>query len=552
MIKIQPIADTPEEALRLAGKSSPYLQRLSEQFSSADFEVALSGMREAAGASDIETAMPELRRAKRLAHLALAGLDLSGQRSVMEITRDLSDLADAAIQSAMRLALNARGLAADGLFCIALGKMGAFELNYSSDIDFVILYDPALFDGGGRGPADAAMRVARDMVRILDQRTADGYVFRTDLRLRPDPASTPLAVSTDMAQLYYESVGQNWERMVWIKARICAGDRQAGARFLEAMQPFVWRRHMDYWAIGDIHAIKRMVNAKVGAGGVEDFSPDLKLGPGGIREIEFFAQTQQLILGGRRPALRKMATLDALRALADEKIIDEDQANSLSEAYLSLRAAEHRVQMVGDQQTHALPQDQAARASIAAMCGYDDLSVFDRDMLATRRVVHQAYSDLFAQEDHSHAHEGMGNLVFTGVDDDPGTVETLTSLGFSNPPAAIETIRNWHRGGVPATRTERGRGLLTTLLPPLLQAMSRTGEADTAFLWFSRFFAGLSSGVQTISMLNSAPDLLEDVVATLALAPRLAKVLSRRPDLLESLVGGEPPDYFLPDDAGCD
>ncbi len=549
MMMIRPIANTPEEALRLAGKYSPYLRRLNEQFACADFSAALSAMRQAQGASDIEAAMAVLRRAKRLAHLALAGLDLSGQRSVMEITRDLSDLADAAVQSAMSLALRARGVAPAGLFGIALGKMGAQELNYSSDIDFVILYDPALFEGGARGPADAAMRVARDMVRILDQRTADGYVFRTDLRLRPDPASTPLAVATDMAQLYYESVGQNWERMVWIKARACAGDMQAAAEFLDTMQPFVWRRHMDYWAISDIHAIKRMVNDKVGASGVEDIAPDLKLGPGGIREIEFFAQTQQLILGGRRPVLRQVATLDALGALADENAIDDRQAAALGEAYLNLRAVEHRVQMIEDQQTHLLPQDDKARASIAALCGYRDLSAFDHDVLATRRVVHQAYSDLFAQEDHSRDDDGLGNLVFTGVDDDPGTIETLASLGFSDPSAAIETIRNWHRGRVPATRTERGRGLLTTLLPPLLQAMSRTGEADTAFVWFSRFFEELSSGVQTVSMLISAPDLLEDVVATLALAPRLAKVLARRPDLLESLVGGEPPDDFLPDDA---
>lgn len=549
MIRIEPIADTPEKALRLAGKYSPYLLRLNEQLSRPDFSAALSAMREAGGASDTDTSMPAMRRAKRLAHLALAGLDLSGQRSVMEITRDLSDLADAAVQSAMSVALRARGLSPDGLFGIALGKMGAHELNYSSDIDFVILYDPATFEGGARGPADAAMRVARDMVHLLDERTADGYVFRTDLRLRPDPGSTPLAVSTDMAQLYYESVGQNWERMVWIKARACAGDLRAAADFLETMQPFIWRRHMDYWAISDIHAIKRMVNAKVGADGVEDIAPDLKLGPGGIREIEFFAQTQQLIIGGRRPGLRQISTLDALAALADETVIDKKQVAALSEAYQNLRAVEHRVQMIQDQQTHNLPGDDNARSSIAALCGYRDLSEFDRDVLATRRLVHQAYSDLFVQEDHSNGDDEVGNLVFTGVDDDPGTVETLTSLGFSDPSAAIETIRNWHRGRVPATRTERGRGLLTTLLPPLLQAMSRTGEADTAFLWFSRFFEELGSGVQTISMLISASDLLDDVVATLALAPRLASVLSRRPDLLESLIGGAAPESFLPNES---
>ena len=371
--------------------------------------------------------------------------------------------------------------------------------------------------------------------------TEDGYVFRTDLRLRPDPSSTPLAVSTAMAEIYYESVGQNWERMVWIKARPAAGDIAAAKRFLKGMEPYVWRRNLDYWAIGDIQAIKRMINTKAKAHEFNIPNPDIKLGPGGIREIEFFVQTQQLILGGRRPELRDNTTLGAMEALRAGGVVEDDTARDLTEAYRQLRNVEHRIQMRNDEQTHTLPKDSEAREAVAFLSGYGNLEDFDRDVLETRRLVQSAYDALFAAEDRAAGETRSGNFVFTGVDDDPGTVETLQDLGFSDPSAAIETIRSWHRGRVPATRTGRGRELLTAILPRLLEDMGKTGEADEAFRWFSRFFGGLSSGVQTLAMLLAEPDLLDDLVATLALAPRLAEILSRRPDLLESLVSGQAP-----------
>ena len=311
-----------------------------------------------------------------------------------------------------------------------------------------------------------------------------------------------------MAETYYESVGQNWERMAWIKARTCAGDRFAASKFLSLMQPFVWRRHLDYWAIGDIHAIKRMVNAKVGDPSLADPAADVKLGPGGIREIEFFAQTQQLILGGRNPDLRARGTIDALEALASDGVIERETAQQLTEHYHALRAVEHRVQMLNDQQTHTLPKDDNERAAVAALMNISDLGEFDAALLAVRQSVHTTYSNLFADEERRSAEATSGNLVFTGVDDDPGTVETLTNMGFSNPSRVISVIRKWHRGAVTATRTSRGRGLLTALLPQLLTKMSATGEADAAFQRFVTFLEHLPSGVQTLAMLLAEPDLL--------------------------------------------
>jgi glutamate-ammonia-ligase adenylyltransferase len=544
MLNVRPVADTPEAALELACERAPYLRRLAgRDLEDGNWREALETVRmlPKLGPRPLEESMRILRRAKQATHLSLAGLDLSGTLDVMDVTLVLTELACECVDTALKISLAQYGLSGEGIFAIALGKMGAFELNYSSDIDFCIFYDPAVFDGGERSPGEAAQRVARDIVRIFDEVTEDGYIFRTDLRLRPDPSSTPLAVSTAMAEVYYESVGQNWERMVWIKARPAAGDLAAARRFLKGMEPYVWRRNLDYWAIGDIQAIKRMINTKAKARDFAIPNPDIKLGPGGIREIEFFVQTQQLILGGRRPELRDNTTLGAMEALRAGSVVEDETARNLTEAYRQLRNVEHRIQMRNDEQTHTLPKDPEAREAVAFLSGYGNLESFDRDLMETRRMVQAAYDALFAAEDRAAGESRIGNLVFTGVDDDPGTVETLSNLGFSDPSAAIETIRRWHRGRVPATRTARGRELLTAILPRLLEDMGKTGEADEAFRWFSRFFGGLSSGVQTLAMLLAEPDLLDDLVATLALAPRLAEILSRRPDLLESLVSGQAP-----------
>lgn len=541
MLNITAIGDTPASALEAAAKDAPYLQRLLNRADGCGFDEALLAVQALNPQDGLDAVMQALRRAKSAMHLALAGEDLSGQRDVMSVTDALTRFSCAALEAAMAAALAARELDGAGLFAIALGKMGAFELNYSSDIDFCLFFDPDVFDGGAKSPGEAAQYIARDIVRMLSELTADGYVFRTDLRLRPDPSSTPLAVSTRMAQGYYESVGQNWERMVWIKARPAAGDMDAAARFMEVMQPFVWRRHLDYWALNDIQAIKRMINTKSGRGGLSTVSPNVKLGPGGIREVEFFVQTQQLIQGGRLAELRGNTTLGAMDALVAADIVPPKVSQQMKDAYRALRHVEHRIQMLHDEQSHTVPEDDEARASLARLCGYEVLDAFDVDLQATRRVVQEAYDDLFRLDASETDAYGLGNLVFTGVDDDPGTVETLSELGFSDPAAAIKTIRNWHRGNVPATRSTRGRELLTALLPGMLHAMSETGEPDEAFGWFTKFFDGLSSGVQTLSMLLAEPDVLDDLVATLALAPRLASILARRPDLLEILVSGQAP-----------
>ena len=273
-----------------------------------------------------------------------------------------------------------------GLFVLGLGKLGGRELNYSSDIDLILLYDPASPAAPAPDRAQSLFgRLARDLVRILDERTGDGYVFRTDLRLRPDPRSTPLAISVPAALTYYETVGQNWERAALIKARPVAGDLIAARQFLAELQPYIWRRNLDFAAIEDIHSIKRQIQAHKGGGQIAVEGHDIKTGSGGIREIEFFAQTQQLIWGGRIRALRVGPTCAALRALAATGRIDTATADTLIDHYRFLRRVEHRLQMTDDAQTHRLPPDRAGVARIATFLGYKDPEDFVAELLRPAR-----------------------------------------------------------------------------------------------------------------------------------------------------------------------
>ena len=334
--------------------------------------------------------MAHLRRMRRRVALLAALADIAGVWTLGQVTEALSRFADAAIGAALDLALFElaekgelllddpdRPAAAAGVIVLGMGKLGAFELNYSSDIDLIVLFDPARFRPARKdSPMALAVRVARALVYLLEHRTKDGYVFRTDLRLRPHPPGQPLALSVEDAEIYYERFGQNWERAAMIKARVVAGDTEAGAVFLKAIRPFLWRKHLDYAAIRDIHAIKRQINSHRGHGEIRVLGHDLKVGRGGIREIEFFVQTQQLILGGRVPALRLRGTIETLDMLVAERWLEAPTAEDLKTAYRFFRTIEHRLQMVADKQTHQLPEDDKGFARIAVFMGYDQAEDF--------------------------------------------------------------------------------------------------------------------------------------------------------------------------------
>ncbi len=510
-------------------------------------EILAALARETAGSEDQNTVMADLRRAKRRASLLIGLSDLSGRWPLPRVCEALSDLADGVLDAAIGhlfLRAAARGelelktpdspLVDCGYTVLAMGKLGARELNYSSDIDLILLFDSSKIDyRHSRGLAEGMVRITRDLVRLLEERTGDGYVFRTDLRLRPDPGATPLALDIDAALTYYESLGQNWERAAMIKARPAAGDKALGAAFLKEMRPFVWRRNLDFWAIQDVHSIKRQINAQKGGSVVAVEGHNIKLGRGGIREIEFYAQTQQLIFGGREVGLREARTLDALQALAEARRITAEDAATLHEAYIFLRRLENRLQMAEDQQTHSLPEDEAGLARVAAFMGFSTVAAFREELLRHLRAVEDRYAHLFEE---APSLSGPGNLVFTGGEPDPDTVKTLTTLGFSDGAQVFSLVRAWHHGRYRAMRSERSRQLLTEIMPTLLQRLAETKNPDTALLKFDEFLRGLPSGVQLFSMLYQNPKLLELLAEILGGAPALAAHLSRNPALLEAVL----------------
>lgn len=546
------------ELIAAAASNSPYLARMLEREAdcierdlSGDPRVALASLLASLRFDETPSRgdmMRRLREVKRRASLLIALADLGGVWDLDEVTGALTRLADAALASSLRYAMIeavGRGRFApqdaidpaeeSALFFLAMGKYGAYELNYSSDIDFSCYFNAERLPvASGVEPREFAVRLTQTTVALMQEATADGYVFRCDLRLRPDAGSTQIAVSTRAAETYYETMGQNWERAAMIKARPCAGDLNEGRAFLGNLEPFVWRKYLDYAAIEDIHSIKRQIHAHGGHGEIAVAGHNIKLGRGGIREIEFFAQTQQLILGGRIPSLRNSRTVDALQALTARNIIAEETRADLTETYEFLRALEHRLQMIEDEQTHSMPKTPEGLSNVARFMGFAVTQTF-ADTLRDHLVRVQAhYGKLF--EGKPSLSEESGSLVFTGVDEDPETVATLRKLGFSQPEALSATIRGWHHGRIRATRSEKAREKLTALMPLLLQALGKTANPDIAFTRFDKFLSGLPSGVQVFALLYSNPRLLDLIAEIVGTAPRLADHLAARPGLLDVLI----------------
>jgi glutamate-ammonia-ligase adenylyltransferase len=557
--------------LAALGGHSPYLADLAVRESAAMLLLAEAGPDEAferaiapLGAVDPATTRPALaallRRAKRQGALAAAVADIAGLWPLERVTGAISDLAEAAIDAACAHLLRdaaARGELRlsgaqraeprlvgrnSGLVVLGMGKLGGRELNYSSDVDLMVLFEPETAAYHADRAQAVHVRIARDLVRLLEERTADGYVFRTDLRLRPDPAATPLAVSVPAAISYYESMGQNWERAAMIKARPVAGDRAAGEAFLREIRPFVWRRHLDFAAVADIHSIKRQIHAHKGAKGagatIAVEGHDVKLGRGGIREIEFTAQVLQLIWGGRDPGLRDPTTIGALGALAAAGKIDPRAVRDLSEAYVFLRNLEHRLQMVDDRQTHRMPEDAPGVARIASFMGFPDDAAFRRAFTGHMEKVERHYGRMFEAEPTLASEEVRGSLVFTGVEDDPATIATLRAMGYGNPSGVAAMVRGWHHGHTRATRSERARELLTALMPALLAAFAKQRDPDAALARLDGVLGRLAAGVQVLSLLERNPALLGRLAGILGAAPQLADHLARHTAALEGLLLG--------------
>ena len=489
-----------------------------------------------------------LRRGRSEAALLTALADIGGVWDGARVTAALSQIAETAITAATRSALLDAHEAGklelsdprdpetgSGYFILGMGKLGAHELNYSSDVDLIAFFDTDVVEVADPDEATALYaRVTQAMAKLLQERTPEGYVARVDLRLRPDPGSTPVAISRDMALSYYESVGQNWERAAMIKARVVAGDRMAGEAFLAELRPFVWRRSLDHAAIADIHAMKRQIHAHKGHGAIAVEGHNLKLGRGGIREIEFFVQTQQLVAGGRNPALRSRGTIETLGGLAEAGWIDAKARDELTEAYWFLRGLEHRLQMIEDAQTHTLPDDEAALLRFARFAGYANRDDFAKALTKRLKVVQRHYARLF--EDAPSLSSGVGSLVFTGEDDDPDTLATIARLGYAEPASIARTVRGWHRGRYPSMRSARARELLTEVTPTLLDALAKSGRPDAALNGFDKVLERTTGGVALLAMVRAHPEIMKLLALVLGAAPKLGDTLARRPRVLDALL----------------
>ncbi len=476
-----------------------------------------------------------LRRAKRRAALLIALADLGGAWDLEAVTGALTALADRAVALGLQVLVAeeiARGklrgcgphdaAEAAGMFVLAMGKMGAGELNYSSDIDLIVLFDETR-----HAPDDYAdlrrgfIRVTQRLVKLLSEVTEEGYVFRTDLRLRPDPSVTPVCIATEPAENYYESLGRTWERAAYIKARPCAGAIAAGEAFLKRLRPFIWRRHLDFAAIQDAHDMRLRIRAHKGlAGPLDVMGHDLKLGQGGIREIEFFTQTRQIIVGGRDEGLRQRRTRDALAALAQKGWVAPETAAVLDAAYVAHRTLEHRLQMLDDAQTHRLPSTPEAFARLASFCDAEPEALASE--LRARLTEVQALTEPFF------AHESPAGAEAP----DPAEV-------FADPEAARATMAAWVR--LPALRSERARAIFRRLEPEILRRLAAAASADDALRSLDAFLARLPAGVQLFSLFEANPQLLDLLVDICGTAPDLARHLGRSAAVFDAVIG---PDFY--------
>ncbi|HVJ01618.1 MAG TPA: DUF294 nucleotidyltransferase-like domain-containing protein, partial [Sphingomonas sp.] len=518
------------EALERAKMHAPFLAMLAtrEPQLIEDLDAALADP--IARARDFDGEVPvgqRLRIERRRLALLVALGDLSGLFDLTRVTGLLTDFADDALDRAIRAAILERTPDAEprGFAAIALGKQGSRELNYSSDIDPILIFDPeALPHRPREAVEEAAVRIGRRVVELLQARDGDGYVMRVDLRLRPSPEVTPIVLPVEAAISYYESQALPWERAAFIRARACAGDRALGEGFLAAIRPFVWRRGLDYGTIREIRDISRRIRDHYSQ--AQAFGPgyDLKRGRGGIREVEFFAQIHQLIHGGREPALRAPATRDALAALAEAGRIDAGEATALTDAYVQFRTIEHRLQMVNDLQTHALPADAAALDNVARLHGLADGAALTTLLHPHVERVGRIYDSL--------AGEAEPRLP----SDSDALQLRLAGAGFENPAGAARIVEGWRGGSYPALRTPQAREALEAVLPGLLDALAKAPDSVHAITRFDAMLSRLPSAINFFRLLEAKPALTQLLGAILSHAPTLADRLGRRPELLDGLI----------------
>lgn len=557
------LCDAHGDLIAAIGGNSPYLTRLIERDPTYFFSILsedpkmllqaeLDKFTARENGETLTCLVSDLRVSKGHIALLTAIMDISGLWPLTAVTQALSDFASAAIAISAAHALHARMKSDElawprgkeeavtpalsegsGYVVLGLGKLGAGELNYSSDVDLIVLYDDMEIKYTGRkSPQDCFVKITQDLVTLMDKRTMDGYVFRTDLALRPDPGATPIALNMTAAEQYYHSLALNWERSAMIKAAVVGGDHSAGNAYLKRLSSWVWRRSMDYEALKDIHAIKNQILRHYKQEDIKFKDFNVKLGQGGIREIEFYAQVNQLVCGGKDVSLRTPATLQALDAIVAADLMKGGIRDDLKEAYEYLRAVEHRLQMINDEQTHSIPKQDDALERLAMFLGEASVDAFEKRLFAHCNIVKDHYDNLMPDTSEEPVALAGDRLK-----------HTLEELAYPDVEAAVQVIEGWQRGRYKALRTPRARELLGQCLAGLLGAFAKTSEPSAALTRFDRFIQELPAGVQVFSLFQSNPRLFDLIARIMGLAPALADQLAKRPTLWEAVLD---PHFFEP------
>ena len=521
------------DAIARVQANSPFLSGLIDRnadlmpmIQAGDFDAALASAL-ARNAQSVGTA---LRKQRQGVALVTAIADLSGIWDLTRVTHILSDFADHALDQAIAAAIEERvpGAPNQGFAVIALGKHGGRELNYSSDIDPIFLFDPKTLPHRERDDvAEAAVRYGRRVIELLSALDGDGYVFRVDMRLRPSPEVSPIVLPVEAAIGYYESSALAWEQAAFIRSRVSSGDRALGDYFLKAIVPFIWRKSLDFGQLKNITAMTAQIRDHYAKGQTMGLGFDLKRGHGGIRECEFFAQAHQLIHGGRDPMLRVADTRAALTALAAAGPITPQEAETLSSAYTQLRMFEHRLQMHSDRQTHEIPANRDTADAVARLHGLYDADALIAAIAPITALVAAIYDrmvDAGGSEGPRLAEEGLP------------LEEQLTDLGFADPAAVMQRLARWRSGKIRAIRSPSARDAFEAVLPAIMAALAQAPDSDRAIARFDNMIEGMPSAINIFRLLEARPGLVQLVADILSYAPTLADDLGRQSRYLDALI----------------
>lgn len=490
-----------------------------------------------------------LRQFRRREMVRIAWRDIAGWAELDGTLRDLSFLATACVETALSrlhewqtkefgMPIGAQNGQPQSMVVLGMGKLGAGELNYSSDIDLIFAYPEEGQSEGGRlelSNSEYFVRLGRRLINVLDQRTAEGYVFRVDMRLRPFGDSGPLAMSFAGMEDYYQVHGREWERYAMIKAAVIAGDREAGAELMQILRPFVYRRYLDYGAFESLREMKGMIAREVRRKGMED---NVKLGPGGIREIEFIGQAYQLIRGGRERSLQIRPIQQVLKLLADKEYLPGFVVQALQTAYVFLRQAENRLQAIADQQTHILPSDELDRQRLAVAMGFPGWQPFETELRKQMAAVHDAFEQVFTAPQREQAAEQGSEFdaVWVGDATEDAAAELLQRHGYSQPEEVLRLLQRLREGSAFRSLSSRGRERLDRLMPLLLGAVAAVDQPEPVLARVINLFEAIVRRTAYLALLVENPLALSQLVKLFAASPWIAKHLARHPVLLDELL----------------